>query len=178
MLLFNINQFQGLVHIYQPISAFLARSPRSKTWFKSQNPRYPTSSYKFGGEHQIVPKRTKNEWGSERGPCTRLANDRTITLYRHTHVARAGWSSSTKSERRRFNFCSHTCMRLAHIRTSTQDTACVRLIIVRNFILAESSGHTEVLDRERNLLKETTCSCFSSCVVSFQQFLSRLDLLA
>ena len=39
----------------------------------------------------------------------------------------------------------------------TQDTAYVRLIIVRNFILTESIGHTEVLDWRIHFSKKTTC---------------------
>ena len=114
MLLFNINQFQGLVHIYQPISAFLARSPRSKTWFKSQNPRYPTSSYKFGGEHQIVPKRTNFEWRSERGACRTTHHTLRALIFMRAHLcAPVGRTAPKLNDARSENF-SHTYTRLAH----------------------------------------------------------------
>ena len=76
-----------------------------------QNRSDPASSYKSGGEHQNVRKPVQNERASERGPFPRLAHTShtfALTLYRHTHVARAGWSSSTKNQRRSLtNFLTH-----------------------------------------------------------------------
>ena len=71
-------------------------------------------------------------------------------IFRVHASLRAGCSRSTKSQSRRFGkFLTHIhapCTSRAH---QTQDTARVRLIIVRNFIVTESTGHTGHIDRNQ-----------------------------
>ena len=113
------------------------------------NERDPASSYKSTREHQIVRKRTKLEWRSERGALSHSTSHiRRVDLYVHTHTARAGCSSTTKIEQRRFIDSSHAHHALHTYAHQHKLPRALREIIVRIlFVLRvlDTQGHkTEV----------------------------------